>query len=354
MLFKRRSKKESDGQEPRRRRAGGVFGVVRVFLSLCMISIMLLGLAFALQHLSGVRSTEFGQGINLRQVFSSEQLYQVVSGALSVNPMTTLSRLKQLIAGAITTEHSSSVQPSSVPATKVYTFAVVTDSHNDNSHLSNALKIAKSRGAAFVVGLGDYTDVGTIDELRNSKNEFDIAGMNYYVTAGDHDLWDARNKSLPPQQNFQEVFGSPYSTFAYKGTRFIIIYDADDYLGLDAVQQKWVEDVLNIAKQEGSKDIFVLTSTPFWHPSSDHAMGRVEPKLKDQAVQLIKLCKDKAVNEIFAGDAHFFSRYTEPATGLKMTVVGAVTSTRNLQQPRFVLVDVYSDGSYNIQDTEIK
>jgi len=37
-----------------------------------------------------------------------------------------------------------------------------------------------------------------------------------------------------------------------------------------------------------------------------------------------------------------------------MTVVGALTSTRNTQAPRFAVVDVYDDGSYNVKDQEIK
>ncbi|MBI2338510.1 hypothetical protein HYU95_05000, partial [Candidatus Daviesbacteria bacterium] len=60
------------------------------------------------------------------------------------------------------------------------------------------------------------------------------------------------------------------------------------------------------------------------------------------------------VKKVFAGDAHFFSEYSEAVTGLPMVTVGAVTIERNPQVPRFAVVSVFEDGETRVEDIEIK
>ncbi len=83
-------------------------------------------------------------------------------------------------------------------------------------------------------------------------------------------------------------------------------------------------------------------------------MGKVEPKLKDQANYFTNLFKTNNFSESLAGDTHYFASYIEPKNNLHMSAVGAITATRNLQTSRYVMVEVYTDGSYNITDTETK
>jgi hypothetical protein len=55
----------------------------------------------------------------------------------------------------------------------------------------------------------------------------------------------------------------------------------------------------------------------------------------------------------FAGDHHLSSDYTEPVSGVKMYIVGAVTRERNLQKPRFDMVTVYTDGTVEVSEVVI-
>ena len=242
----------------------------------------------------------------------------------------------------------------------LFKFALVTDSHNENDYLSRALAQAKKAGANFVIGLGDYTDTGTVDELKIAKNSFDTAGLRYYLTAGDHDLWDSRNRSVPAVTNFSGFFGSPFQSFSSQGVKFIIVYNADNYDGLNKDQFDWLKTTFEQMQKVGSasnapdKLTLVFTDEPLYHPVSDHMMGKVNPKLLTQAKDLIKMFKENGVAEVFAGDIHFFSQYADPDSGLKMTTVGAVTSQRNVQNPRFAMVTIYSDYSYSVDDIEIK
>ncbi len=133
-----------------------------------------------------------------------------------------------------------------------------------------------------------------------------------------------------------------------------MIYNSDNYLGLDGVQLKWIEDELIRAQTDQPELIFVFAPTPLFHPSSDHVMGKVTPKLSEQAKHLITMFKKNGVDLVFSADTHFFSKFTEPENDLDMITVGAVTSEKNAQAPRYALVEIREDGSYNTRETEIK
>ena len=336
--------------EPIRRRRSGV-GIVRMFLSLIIMIFLGVGLYLAIRNFSGYDPLKISPNSIQKTVFGSELVYKVVNGALSYSPKGSFQGLKDQFQKPKT--ENAKTDPTPSPNLK-YKFAIVSDPHKDSANLLKALKMAKQADAKFVIGIGDFSDVGTIDELRNIKQQFDTVNLPYYTTPGDHDLWDSRDKNKPAQQNFVDVFGTTYQSFSYLDTRFVLVYDADTYQGLDGVQMKWLSDEMTRIQTTKPKTFFVITGTPIYHPSSDHVMGRVTPKLTDQAKSLIELYSKSGVNEVFAGDTHFFSQYIEPTHNLKMTTVGAVTADRNPQAPRFVMVAIFEDGSYNIQDTEIK
>jgi hypothetical protein len=354
-MFKKKSEEEE--AFPKRKKKGlGVVGLFRLLISLCMLAVLLGAFFSAYKHFSGVDPLKIDSQASVKNILFSDKMYRLVTGVLTVDPRVSLSRLQALIRGEEIKTDSNSV---SLPihtknSTPLFKFAVVTDSHNDNNNLARALKTAKSSGVDFVIGMGDYSDVGTEEELQKAKQQFEESGLPFYLTAGDHDLWDARNRNLPASANFSKVFGSPYMSFTHQGVRFLLLYNSDNYLGVDGVEMRWLESELEQMKQLHYKTKFIFAGIPLFHPSSDHVMGKTNIKLKSQAEQLINLFADAQISEVFAGDAHLYSRFTEPKSNLKMTVVGAITSSRNLQTPRFCLVDVYSDGGYNIEDVELK
>lgn len=323
-----------------------------------MMGVLALGLIQAYRTFSGYDPLTLSPKSLVNNLLSSDSAYELLTGLLSFNPSTSLSTAKKLLSDK-PKNNSQSVSKDSIKANLKFRFALVADSHKDNQGLNKALSQAKASGAKFVIGLGDYSEVGTVDELRLAKQQFDTAGLAYYLTAGDHDLWDSRNKNLSPEQNFKEIFGSPFQSFSYENARFLLIYNSDNYLGIDSLQLKWIEDELSRISSEngvsGSKKVtFSITHIPLYHPSSDHIMGKENPKLRNQTEHLRSLFKRHNISEVFYGDTHFYSHYTDPENSLSMTSVGAVTSERNPQSPRFALVDVFDDGSYNITDVEIR
>lgn len=334
--------------EHKRKRGFGVFGLVRVFISLVMMSVLFLGFYQAYKSFSGVDPLTANPESILKNFLTSDSAYEFVTGLLSFSPQTSLTGAKKLLGENAANENNPT---SNSPI--LFKFAVVSDSHKDNKNLESALQKAKGMGVEFVIGLGDFSDVGTVDELSDAKLQFDVLNLPYYVTAGDHDLWDSRDKENDALRNFKQVFGSPYQSFTYKNTRILIFYNSDNYIGVDDLQLKWIQDEIDRQKQEPANLFLVFTGIPLYHPSSDHVMGKTTPKLRTQADHLASIFAKAGVAEVITGDTHFFSRYKDPKTGMKMTSVGAVTSVRNAQSPRFSIIEVKEDGSYNLHDVEI-
>jgi hypothetical protein len=346
----------------KKKKRSGPPAIVRMFLSLVIMAVLAVGLYQAYRNFSGVDPMKLSPESLSKAFLSSDSAYKFITSLLSLNPQGSLEKFKAMLGDKSTsappTTSGQDQQPIQPDNTKpkgqlAFKFAIVTDSHNDNDNLREALSLSKQAGAKFVVGLGDYTDVGTIKELQDAKTQFDASDLPYYVVPGDHDLWDARDKHKNASDNFTEVFGKPYQSFSYQNLRAILVYNSDDYLGIDGLEMKWIEDEVASSASEG-KLTLAFMSTPLFHPSSDHVMGRVNDKLKNQAEHLISTFQKNGVSEALAGDTHVWSEYTEPKTNLKMHTIGAVTSLRNPQAPRFAIVEVYEDGSYNIEDREIK
>lgn len=318
----------------------GISRIFRLILSLLVLAILGVGLFQAYKTFSGFDPLKLNPQ-TLTNLLSSQSVYSLITGLLTLNP------------GQSIDQNRSNTSTSASKLT--FKFGVVADSHLDTQNLSKALSQAKSLGAKFVIGLGDFSDIGTTQELKISKQKFDEANLDYYVISGDHDLWESRNKGVEATANFTEVFGKPpYSSFSFENTRIILINNSDNYLGLDELQLKWIEETLDSVEEQGPKPVFVFASTPLYHPSSDHVMGKENTKLKNQAEHLSSIFKKHGVAEVIAGDTHSFSRYREPINDLPMTSIGAVTSARNPQAPRFAMIEILQDGSYNIEDTEIR
>lgn len=337
-------KKKEEGSR-KKRGLGLPFVLLRMCLSLTMLALLGLMVYQAYKHFSGVDPLQVDPKTAIFSLITSQEGSDFAKKLLTLD-------IKDIKQGA--QEALPVATPSFTPtAPLLFRFAIVADTHNDNANLARALVQAKAEGAKFVIGLGDYSDVGTLEELQNTKKIFDGGGLPYYVTVGDHDLWDCRNRHQPAACNFNQVFGPAYQSFVYSDVRFVLVFDSDNYDGIDEAQMGWLRDQLSHVKASKPKLFLAFMQEPLYHPSSDHRMGKTTPALGEQAKQVVEMLKEAGVAEIFAGDTHFFTQYSDPVSGVKMTTVGAVTETRNVQKPRFALVDVYEDGKYNIQDANI-
>lgn len=301
-----------------KRSSNPLFVIFRLILSLLMFAVLLAGLYTAYKHFSGL-------------------------DPLKLNPQKFLALL------------SSVKLPSPTPAASVgFKFLLIADSHSDNANLRKALTQAKEKhpDLAFIIGLGDYTNVGTIEELNAAKIELDRSGLRYFLIAGDHDLWDSRDKGNEASANFKEIFGPTFQSFTYDNFKFLLLDNSDNYIGVDDAQQSWIGIEMEKAKKMAG--ILVFIHEPLFHPSSDRFMGKLKKEIKTQAESLIFQFKSAGVKKVISGDIHYFSEYEEPVTKLSMITIGSLVTERNPQVPRYAIGYVFEDGSVKVEDVEIK
>lgn len=311
------------------------FVIFRLVLSIVMFAVLLGGIYSAYKHFSGL-------------------------DPLKLDPQAVLSELlagkvpKSFLGGLSNQINQKVLNQQKTGPNLGFKFLLIADSHSDNTNLNKAISQAKKAypDLKFIIGLGDYTDVGTTAELQKAKKELDDSGLRYFLIPGDHDLWDCRNRDLLATACFNQVFGPAYQSFTFNDFFFMLLDNSNNYTGFGAEQLQWIADELE--KNREAKGIFVFIHEPLYHPSSEHVMGWVEKKLKLQAEQLLFQLKDTGLTKkVFAGDIHYFSQYSEPKTNLPMVTVGAVTIDRNPQSPRFAVVSVFEDGSTEVEDVII-
>ena len=229
-------------------------------------------------------------------------------------------------------------------------FALISDSQGENDLLKKALTQAEGKGINFVIGLGDWSTVGTQEQLSVVKQVFDSSKLEYYVTAGDHDLWDSRNQEEDPLSNFNQTFGSAQHLIEKNGIQIVILDNSDIYKGIPS--NSW-ELLFESLKKDVKLRFVMAHKTPF-HPDSAHIMGQDAKNVKAQAENLLAILEEGQISGFFSGDMHFFAQFKTPKQAVKITTIGAVSSQKNFQGPRFGIVTVYDDYSWKTEDVEIR
>lgn len=337
-----------------RRSPNILFVIFRLILSVIMFAILLGGIYSAYKYFSGYDPLKLDPvqiGKNLISAKSPKEFIAVFSKFKAGENI--LGKSIQKKDGGLSFSQDDAKKSSQTP---LFRFILIADSHNNNTMLANAITQSKRDypDVKFIIGLGDWSDVGTISELKKAKEVLDSSGLRYFLIAGDHDLWDCRNRGLAPSACFKEVFGPLYQVFTFENFQFVLLNNSDNYSGLGEEQKKWVDTEFERIKENPVKGLFVFLHEPLYHPSSEHVMGKTESSLKEEAKGLMFKFKEQGVKKVFSADTHFFSQYEEPVTDLPMMTVGALSLERNPQTPRFAIVSVLEDGSTKIEDIEVK
>ncbi|MDP2632523.1 MAG: hypothetical protein Q8P25_02245, partial [Candidatus Curtissbacteria bacterium] len=167
----------------------------------------------------------------------------------------------------------------------------------------------------------------------------------------------SREKGVANFSNFNAVFGPATQKIEESGIQFVLLDNSDIYSGISQNDWNFLEEVTKVTKESEESKVkltFVFAhKTPF-HPDSAHIMGEDSPKVADQANRLIKLIEDMGVDGLFTGDLHFFAQFNSSSASVKITTIGAVGSERNFQGPRFGILTVFDDYSWEVEDIEIR
>jgi hypothetical protein len=248
----------------------------------------------------------------------------------------------------------------------LFKICIVSDIHQDEENLIKTIQKIKESGCEKLFVLGDLTNYGDMDSLKNIRDILNTSGLEYYAIPGDHDIAD----SLSPE-NFNEVFGINYHIMEYKGVGFLLIDNSANYTEIGNIQMSWIEehidgvDFVVMAQPlftEGLNPPFDVTYMgSLLNPPEDYSLRKKQQFVKEQRQFLLDIIRKREnIKAIIAGDHHRSSELEDPSRkGLYHYVVGAVTSTVNdfpqsaIQTPRFSVLSVYDEGKYSIEDVLI-
>jgi predicted phosphodiesterase len=227
------------------------------------------------------------------------------------------------------------------------TVALMSDSHNYNGLLGQALLKAKDKNISNVFYLGDLTDWGDVGSLENAKEVLDKSSMTYYVLPGDHDI--AQSIGIA---NFTKVFGKNYQSVTLNGFTFLMLDNSANYAVIPVAEMEWFKGQVALAD-------FVILHQALYYPTNDRVMGIVNGEevkmVKAQAEEILKLIRDSKVKAVISADRHQFSENDDPdKKELKHISIGAITETRNTQKPEFDTFSIMKDGSFEVQEVVLE
>jgi len=308
----------------------GFFSFLRPIFTVAILTAFVLGISFLVKTVATSDSDDLLSALNplLTRLHVDDKKLEAVAGMF-------VSRATQI---SVVDEKRGQI---------AFSIALLADSHGFYDNLGKAVEMVKSEHVSYTFFLGDYTDLGVLEDLQQAKSIMDRGGLDYLSLPGDHDLW----KSVGPQ-NFIDVFGKNYFSKMINGIKFVGLDNSANYTVISDEQMSWFKNELTDAD-------FVLLSQPLFHPSVDRVMGIVNGQenqnVRFQAKEILKLIRESKVKAIIAGDQHLSSQNIDPEEpSLTHIVIGALTGERNLQTPRFAVFRALKSGDYAIEDVLLK
>ena len=91
----------------------------------------------------------------------------------------------------------------------------------------------------FVVGMGDLTERGQLEEYELYERQLETLSIPFYTTIGNHELWN-------DHMRFLDRFGRASFQFDFKGVAFTFVDSGD--AGVDPLVEEWLEGWLDAAR----------------------------------------------------------------------------------------------------------
>lgn len=218
--------------------------------------------------------------------------------------------------------------------------ALLSDSEGANNQVEKIVKLSNVENLDAVIHLGDLTPLGVKKDLASTKDTLDLLTIPYYVVPGDRDLYYSHGLDA-----FNEYFGDSYYFKEIKGLGFLFIDNSNEYEGINKDEWVFIEENISRSDFVVLHNPLLTTDIPY---GGNKRMGEYDSSVSEQRDRLLELVRNSNVKAIFAGDQHYYSETRDNVKkDLIQIVVGSVNEVRNLQTPRFVILELYDQGGFN-------
>jgi len=229
--------------------------------------------------------------------------------------------------------------------------AIFADIHDSTNTFEIALKQIPKDTFLFI--LGDSSNTGQTEELLKIKNILQNYTIEYNILPGDRDV--GLKGELPPPiggYNFNKVFNEnicdkQYSIKLDNDKLFNIVCVNNPY-NYTLLPKTYIEELKNNIQ----KAHLIIMSQPLQNPGFNKYMGHLNKDVLKQAEEIkLEINKNKNIKYIISSDTHFFSRNSDIRVPDQTHItVGAITNERNLQSPRYLILNIFEDKSVEVKD----
>ena len=219
-----------------------------------------------------------------------------------------------------------------------FSFAFFTDIHlnkGDNNcfqGLEKAISSAKTLDADFILTGGDNVDIDVLGKdattahwLYNEYSELIAnAGIDYYVTIGNHDRFYGCDKSDPLFERglFEKYISKSYYSFDHKGWHFIVLNTSNSIV--DEEQKQWLAaDLAHIASET---PVIISTHVPFlsvYYPALDGRYTSTDTFKNFK--EIWDMFEGKNLKLVLQGHMHLYEEIK--VKGVQFITAGAVSAS---------------------------
>lgn len=226
------------------------------------------------------------------------------------------------------------------------TFAVIGDTEGHEDVYRSALKIAKERGASFILHTGDVSADGTAADLQRMAQVGEESGLKITAAIGNHDTRDDGTSDL-----FRTYFNDPNTAFDRGGYRFLILDNANRKVGFSESTIAWLTQ--DLAAHPKTAYVIVF-HRPFMLPFGAIFGDDETPASRPTNDRVIALLKTVKITAIFTGHLHIYLPYA--LEGMRVIVTGggggepqAALGALGKHQQHFLLVQDQGNGELSAE-----
>lgn len=191
-------------------------------------------------------------------------------------------------------------------------FAVIGDTEGHNDILKSAIAEAKSRGASFLLHVGDITEDGSTEQFDLFRQTLTDSGLPWLVAVGNHDI-----RGDDTRRRFSDAFNQPNMAVDLGDYRLVVLDNAERKVGFSDETLAWLENELTAHP----KARYILAfHRPFNLPLSAIFGDDETPASRSTNQVFLNLIDRVRVETIFTGHLHVYLPYS--LDGIRTFVTG--------------------------------